>query len=109
MDLEHFWVLARDVRAYCRDTGLRVGSRDSVMTRRFGFYTIDVPTTDSRYREWWIRLTALSLTANKRDMGYEGFTDADMILITQHMREPSGRGLVAEHFSTGVLPPATPG
>jgi hypothetical protein len=104
LEHEHWWVLARDVRAYCRDTGLRVGSRDNVLTRRLGFYTLGIPTTDTRYREWCIRLTNMIRTGNQRIMGYEGFSDADMIKITQHMVNPSGRSLVAEHFSTGVLP-----
>ena len=99
----NFWLLAREVRDYCRDTGLKVLSADDHRAMTIGFVT-ECDREDSRYRHWYIRVADVSLTANRRDIGYNGHTDAEMIRMSTQLMHSSGRIQVAEMLSTGVIP-----
>jgi len=100
---EHFWIMAGEIRAYCKAKGLRVVVKDNADDRTCGFATA-VPEDEPEYREWRISLSDVSTTANKRDVPYEGFSDEDKIKISRHLMNRHTRVAVAEHFSTGKLP-----
>lgn len=99
----HFWVMARDIRAYVKKTGLAVLSFDDPNTRTCGFIT-DIPENDARHRSWRMRLADVSVTANQRENGFEGWSNEDMIRLTHpHLMGSTGRIQVAKMLSTGVL------
>lgn len=105
---DHFWTLAREVRAYCKETGLRVLSKDDRDARTIGFVT-DVPEDDPRYRAFTMRLADVIRTGNQRT-GFEDFTDAEMITMTHpHLSGSEGRVRVAEVLSLGILGPVDVG
>ena len=96
---KHFWVMAREIRAYCRETGLRVLAKDrGDLTCEF---VTDCPEGDLRHREWCMRFADVSLTANDRLGGFDGLSEQDMIRITHPhlMRGSTGRESVAEALS----------
>lgn len=97
----HFWEMASDIRAYVKETGLRVLSSDRKEDLTIGFAT-NCPEDDPKYRVWRIRIVDVQLTANKREGGFEGWSDADMCKLTHHMM--ASRNMVAEVLSTGILP-----
>jgi hypothetical protein len=96
----HFWDMAREIPAYCKDTGLRVVALDNPRMRTFEFET-EVSKDDPRHRHWHIRLTDMMRTVNKREGGYDGGSEEDMIKIKDLMRHIDGRPRVANLFSTG--------
>lgn len=106
MDPTHtdFWTMARDIRAYCRETGLSVVVHDDMNFRRVGFTTA-CAASDPRFRHWNMRIGDVSLTANKRPVEFEGLSNDDLLRIT-HPWLMSGhtRFKVAEYLSTGQLP-----
>lgn len=100
----NFWDMARDIRAYCKETGLHVVVQDDQEHRRIGF-TTGCAASDPRFKHWNMRLGDVSLTANKRPVDFEGLSNDDLVRIT-HPWLMSGhtRHRVAEFLSTGALP-----
>lgn len=96
----HFWEMAREIRAYCKTTGLLVLAHDNPHMRTMGFET-DCPMDDPRHRNWSIGLTNMIRTGNRREGGYDGGSEEDMIKITDMMRHIEGRKRVANVLSTG--------
>ncbi len=104
-----FWKLAKEARAYCKETGLPVVAADNRDTRRIGFAT-GCPASDPRYRVFSMAIVDVQLTGNRRPPEFEGLSQEDMIRLT-HPWLMSGdtRHKVAEFFSTGQLPPLVSG
>jgi hypothetical protein len=106
---KHFWVMAQEIRDYCRDTGVHVISMNYRDERAIGFLTVlpdsALPEGDLRLRLWKIRLADVSRTANKRSVGYDGLSEFEMTRITHpYLMNPGGRAVVAKTLSTGALP-----
>jgi hypothetical protein len=96
---QHFWEMAREIRAYCRAQGLQVLVKDSLDNMTCGFVT-DCAENDPRHREWRMRLADVSLTANDRRGGFDGLSEEDMIKITHpHLMGSTGREKVAQALS----------
>lgn len=100
-----FWTMAREIRDYCKKTGLSVVVQDDSKLLYAGFTTA-CPASDTRCKHWSIRLSDISVTANKRPADFEGLSQEDMVRITHPWLWSSDtRAKVAEYFSTGQLPP----
>ena len=95
----HFWEMAREIRAHCLATGLRVLSKDRIENRTCGFVT-DCEKNDLRYRDWRISFADASRTANDRKGGFDGLSEEEMIKITHpHLMGSKGREVVALNLS----------
>jgi hypothetical protein len=103
--------MLREIRAYCRTTGLSVRSEDSSMAKTFGFTTV-CSEFDTRDRQWVISLARVSLTSKSMDVDFDGEVvrhEAQREILWRYvrlMKTPELRKLLAQALSTGQHPDA---